>query len=315
MYLRRLFVALSMIAGLNYYYKGTDNLRTLQILRAMAATSVVYSHIGVNPDFGQFGVDIFFVISGFVMTLIVENGQKPATFLLKRVLRILPLYWILTTCLLILAIIKPELLNSTTANFTNYLKSIFFIPYFKENGSLSPLLALGWTLNYEVFFYACIWLSILLVRRVYIPSVFLLLVASFFYGVWSTYPVANTFFGNGLVFEFLFGILAFKIYKFLLNKKLDTKLLLFISLTCYLFMVLYEFKYMINNIGRVYFYGVPSFFLVVSVTALEKAIDYKEGTIVRALVCIGDASYATYLSHLYSRACKSLETRMNTGFS
>ena len=100
MYLRRLFVALSMIGGLNYYYKGTDNLRTLQILRAMAATSVVYSHIGVNPDFGQFGVDIFFVISGFVMTLIVENGQKPATFLLKRVLRILPLYWILTTCLL-----------------------------------------------------------------------------------------------------------------------------------------------------------------------------------------------------------------------
>lgn len=128
----------------------------------MAATSVVYSHIGVNPDYGQFGVDIFFVISGFVMTLIVENGQKPATFLLKRVLRILPLYWILTTCLLILAIIKPELLNSTTANFTNYVKSIFFIPYFKENGSLSPLLALGWTLNYEVFFYACIWLSILL---------------------------------------------------------------------------------------------------------------------------------------------------------
>lgn len=154
------------------------NLKSLQILRAIAATSVVYFHIGATsvayfqiraiPLFGSFGIDIFFVISGFVMAMVIANGQSPRIFAVSRLTRIVPLYWIFTTCFLILAAIKPELLNSTTANITNYLKSIFFIPYLKEDGAQIPMIAVGWTLNYEMYFYVCIWLSIVVIRKLYI---------------------------------------------------------------------------------------------------------------------------------------------------
>jgi exopolysaccharide production protein ExoZ len=153
--------------------------KSLQILRAVAATSVVYFHIGRSPlapipspiaVFGSFGVDIFFVISGFVMAMVVANGHSARSFAIGRLTRIVPLYWILTTCLLLLAAVKPDLLIATTANLPNYLKSLFFIPYFKENGSLTPMLAVGWTLNYEMFFYLCIWISLVLVKRFYIQS-------------------------------------------------------------------------------------------------------------------------------------------------
>ena len=112
--------------------KKLINLKSLQILRAIAALSVVYYHINAAPHFGKFGVDIFFIISGFVMSMIIENGQKPYTFVVNRITRIVPLYWVLTLCLFILSAIKPDLLDTTTANILNFLKSIFFIPYFKE---------------------------------------------------------------------------------------------------------------------------------------------------------------------------------------
>lgn len=113
-----------------------SSLHSLQVLRAIASTSVVYLHIGTIPQFGSFGVDIFFVISGFVMAMVIANGESARAFSVSRLSRIVPLYFILTTCLLLLAALKPELLNSTTANLTNYIKSLFFIPYFKENGAL-----------------------------------------------------------------------------------------------------------------------------------------------------------------------------------
>jgi len=200
--------------------KNKSELKSLQILRAVAAISVVYFHIGsaastsiTIPVFGSFGVDIFFVISGFVMAMVVSNGQGPRSFVISRLSRIIPLYWILTTCLLLLAAIKPELLNSTTVNLLNYLKSLFFIPYFKENGTLYPMLSVGWTLNYEMFFYFCIWISLIFSKRYYIHSTIILI--SIFYFVVSTYienDVTTLFFGNTLIFEFVFGMLLYKLF-------------------------------------------------------------------------------------------------------
>lgn len=76
-----------------------SNLRTLQILRALAAICVIYFHIGAIHRFGSFGVDIFFVVSGFVIALVISHGQSPAVFAINRIIRIFPLYSILTTCL------------------------------------------------------------------------------------------------------------------------------------------------------------------------------------------------------------------------
>ena len=275
-----------------------SNLKSLQILRAIAATTVVYYHIGAIPHFGSFGVDIFFVISGFVMAMVIANGQDTYQFAVSRLARIVPLYWILTTCLLVVAAVKPSLLNSTTANFENYLKSIFFIPYFKENGALNPMLAVGWTLNYEMFFYLCIWLSIFVARKHYLALTSILLISAYLGFGWNTAsPVATSFFHSQLFFEFIFGMLSFEIYRRNLMKTLHSHVMLFLGISSYVVMATTE---TLNpDIDRVMYFGLPSVLLVLSLTNLEDLIRRKDGSVTKALTTIGDGSYATYLSHFF----------------
>ncbi|MEI7432578.1 MAG: acyltransferase, partial [Betaproteobacteria bacterium] len=185
-----------------------NQLKTLQILRAIAATSVVYYHVKCLPNFGSFGVDIFFVISGFVMSLIVANGESTTRFAINRVARIVPLYWLLTSAVLVLTLFYPALFDSTTADFYNYLKSLFFIPYYKESGYLHPMLTMGWSLNYEMFFYACIWLSVIAFgRRFFFSTLFLLIVSYILLGNLVENRVMNSFFGDYMVFEFMAGMI------------------------------------------------------------------------------------------------------------
>ena len=76
--------------------RKNNNLHSIQILRGLAALSVVYFHMTLVeksspfPKFGSYGVDIFFVISGFIISLIVSNGVKPVEFAINRIARIAP---------------------------------------------------------------------------------------------------------------------------------------------------------------------------------------------------------------------------------
>ncbi len=100
----------------------SSKIQSLQILRALAATSVVYLHIGSKPWFGGFGVDIFFVLSGFVMCHITDAGESGKEFFLRRIARVVPLYWVLTVFAFLLAWFMPALFNSTTADIGNLLR-------------------------------------------------------------------------------------------------------------------------------------------------------------------------------------------------
>ncbi len=278
-----------------------DNLRSIQILRAVAATSVVYFHIGAVPVFGSFGVDIFFVISGFVMAMVCEHGETPRAFAAKRVARIVPLYWVLTTGVLLLAAVRPDLLNSTTARLGNYLKSLLFIPYFKENGALHPMLAVGWTLNYEMFFYLCVGLVLLAGRQrlaLFIGSVGVLVTAAFIgLGHLAGGPVLSSFFGSALLFEFLFGMVAYLFWRKGLPAKAGGPWLAAAALAAYAFMAVCESRG--ATIDRVFIFGLPSCVLVLASVGCERWIPGPGGTVSDALCRIGDASYATYLSHFY----------------
>src|SRR5579863_980395 len=135
----------------------------IQYLRGMAAVIVVLHHIfstrGLEylflPWFGGFGVDIFFVISGFIMwqtTAAVEIG--PVEFWRRRIIRIVPLYWIFLTVLLIAASLLPSVLYTTVINPESTIKSFLFVPYYHESQKIiAPILIPGWSLNYEMFFY------------------------------------------------------------------------------------------------------------------------------------------------------------------
>jgi peptidoglycan/LPS O-acetylase OafA/YrhL len=183
-----------------------QKLSNLQIARAVASTSVVYFHIRRSPVFGSFGVDIFFVLSGFVIAMVVERGESAATFAANRISRIVPLYWLLTLGVFAVGSFSPSMLHSTTANAEQLVKSITFIPFFRANGDLYPLLGVGWSLNYEMFFYGCVLVAIVSQRRRWMLITTVLMMAAYLgLGILLDNRVTNEFFGTVRLAEFLFG--------------------------------------------------------------------------------------------------------------
>jgi peptidoglycan/LPS O-acetylase OafA/YrhL len=290
--------AIAETSGAHTIPLRNGELQNLQILRAVAATSVVYWHIGSFPRFGFFGVDVFFVLSGFVMAMVVANGQNPRNFVMSRATRIVPLYWLLTTCRFSLSALTPALLNSPAANLSEYIKSLLFIPYFKGNGGFQPVLSVGWTLNYEMFFYLCMALAMFASRKRYI-----LLTSGFIFVSYVCFgkllhsDVANTFFGRAIVFEFLLGMFAFRIWQQKYLMRLPKQLLIATGLLAFVFMA--TVQSMEVGADRFILYGIPSVFLVLSAVCLEGQLSSVSHQMIRRLASIGDASYATYLSHLY----------------
>ncbi|MCD8562936.1 MAG: acyltransferase [Alphaproteobacteria bacterium] len=152
---------------------GKNLFLILQAWRGLAAAIVMISHANyeawmISQKTGlaytyifypsAAGVEIFFVISGFVIVyasrpLIGQTGSwKP--FMLRRLIRIVPLYWFYTTLLLAVALILPKALDSAQPEFWHLVKSYLFIPHIRPAGDeAQPFLALGWTLNYEMYFY------------------------------------------------------------------------------------------------------------------------------------------------------------------
>ena len=100
-----------------------DKIYSLELLRFIAASLIVFYHnhlIGL----GQLGVDIFFIISGFVMMYTTQDGSR--NFLLKRIIRIVPLYWFITIIIFLFYFISPGMFQSPDTNFEFFIKSLFF---------------------------------------------------------------------------------------------------------------------------------------------------------------------------------------------
>lgn len=202
-------------------------LRNVQALRGIAAVAVVAAHIsdpagiekrwlpgdlnwtGPLHDPGQAGVDLFFVISGLIMVVTTRghNGGIDCSrrFLLRRMVRIYPLYWLATAPLLVLFLTDPKMLNSSAEHLPRIPESLFLLP---QPGL--PLLMVGWTLTFEMYFYA-VFASVLLVpRRGRLPALLLwgavtIGAAAFFTD--STNPWMATV-AAPIALEFLFGVLV-----------------------------------------------------------------------------------------------------------
>ncbi len=139
----------------------------IQYLRAVAALMVVWHHAAeqlpglkplINPVYGAYGVDLFFVISGFVMVLTTHGrAVSRRAFLWRRIVRIVPLYWLLTSLLLALLALRPGWFGHAPPDLAHVVASFLFVPHESARfpGELWPVLVPGWTLNYEMFFYAC----------------------------------------------------------------------------------------------------------------------------------------------------------------
>jgi exopolysaccharide production protein ExoZ len=138
-------------------------IKNIQALRAIAANGVLVSHLFVveqkyshggavlsaDAHLGAFGVDLFFVISGFIMATIARNASWQR-FLFDRAMRTLPPYWFYTTLVLIVSFYVPAYVNSSFEQPPSLWRSYLLIP-----DSVGPLLAVGWTLMHEMYFYFC----------------------------------------------------------------------------------------------------------------------------------------------------------------
>lgn len=144
----------------------SEKIVAVQYLRAIAALLVLASHALLYPLSGEhlvygrlgwFGVILFFVISGFIMVSVTDAGRFDGRkFMRRRILRVVPLYWAFTLLAGFLALMAPQLFKTTTFDGNQLALSLAFIPFYNAaSNGLHPLYKLGWTLNYEMFFYAC----------------------------------------------------------------------------------------------------------------------------------------------------------------
>src|SRR5689334_16532037 len=148
-------------------------LGSIQWLRGIAALMVVAFHtntLALHPsarmDFlaiGETGVDLFFVISGFIMTITTVDKRAPGEFLRRRIIRVVPLYWMITLSYAALAVMAPTLFRSASPDFLHTLGSLAFVPQFHPlfPSAIWPVVIPGWSLNYEMFFYGIFALALL----------------------------------------------------------------------------------------------------------------------------------------------------------
>lgn len=278
--------------------------RSIQILRAVAVWFVVFHHIkqiifsdaiGISlineiAHKGAAGVDLFFVISGFIIYQSIYSKEiSAAQFAINRAIRIIPAYWLFTGIAALLALCFDGLMYVTTINPELLMRSFFFIP--TERSDLTvyiPFLTVGWTLNYEVFFYLLSSLVLLISRDKYI----ILISSLIFFSNESLKPFMSQmpFFSNGMMLEFLLGIFIAYFHKNGLFNNIRPRLLIITSACSFLFI------FNRPEDHDALYIGLPSAVIVASFIGLEPFI--KKTKTVNFIVRLGDYSYSTYLCHV-----------------
>lgn len=196
-----------------------ETLFGIQHLRAFAALAVVVFHAaernGQHFAIGAAGVDVFFVVSGFIMMAISDRRPlAPAAFLRDRFLRIAPSYWIVTTIMVLGA--AAGLFPNLQLSLGHVLGSYLFIPVASPStGEFWPVLVQGWTLNYELFFYLAFAMVLFLPPRWRLAALAGTLGAVVLLGstMQSGDPGIAAFYTRPLILEFAAGAVLAKLWK------------------------------------------------------------------------------------------------------
>lgn len=265
-------------------------LNGLQALRFFAAFAVMQSHVvGVlthdrQAGVGAFGVDVFFVISGFIITRTAKASA--AAFLTARGLRILPSYYVATAGLLV------YYLRAQGFDWQRLAASLTLWPAYEHYAW--PYLTVAWSLCFEALFY----LAFAAARAGVQPGLILLGYIAAWVMASLTGNTVASFLGAPISLEFLFGV-GLALYA-PTNVKAGSAALIAAS-AAFTMLGFSDVTPLLMDPGtpsawaRPLVAGVPAALLVYGVLQIEP---WCRGRFARALSFLGDTSYALYLTHL-----------------
>ncbi|WP_406232096.1 acyltransferase family protein [Isoptericola jiangsuensis] len=286
-----------------------EKLQNLQMMRAVAAILVVWAHAidlvgkrhhdafqiawGALENFGAVGVDVFFVISGFIVSLTAERSRSVGQFLVARLVRIWPLYLIATAAVFA---VDPGARDLVTLSWSTLLQQVPGKP------TGMPTHPLGWSLMFEAVFYlmlagAMCWRTQrAMPERVLIIGSAAVLVAGLF-----RFHQPTNIIGNPIIIEFLLGVIIGWVYR--QRPELPTwvtTVLFVMGAVLLLSTAMYGFHFVSEapqtldaslSWDRVRVWGFPSALLIASAVFRQQSVS----PVTRPVVFLGDSSYSIYL--------------------
>jgi len=293
-----------------------QKLVSVQACRGLAALMVVLAHLhsaeikhfSTNMmgifQFGVLGVDLFFVISGVVISAVTVGKFSPrnaARFIYQRAARVYPIYWLYSAIVLAAFLYNPLWINASSGHRVNIISSFLLIPT-----NLSMLLFQGWTLSYEIYFYLVFFLLLRLAPGPIEPIVLFLwggvivLIASLFPD--PTQPVVALI-TNPLILEFLAGCLVFHLFHRVRFSPYSGFVLVAVSIGWLAALAAWTgYAHNSNQTwieysrwNRPLFYGSFASIFLLGLMVLESAGFMRHA---RTFTAIGDWSYSIYLSHV-----------------
>lgn len=263
------------------------DLDAIQVMRLLSASLVLLIHAHVFSE-GEWAVDLFFVISGFIIPWVAHDTVK--VFFIKRIVRIAPLYWVATLAIAAIGLFKPSLLGDTTVSLEYFLKSIFFVPFDKNGVGFSPLLFLGWTLNYEVYFYLLFALSMRFCKQhvILCTSMLIIILKIMMMTVLVDFSLSR-FYGDSIVLEFVVGMLLFQVWRDFRPLIYRYRYLLAAIFGAASTMLLFY-----NTQDRFLNYGLlaSAVFVTIFVLLMGQRVN-------RFLMALGDAAFSVYITHIF----------------
>jgi exopolysaccharide production protein ExoZ len=280
--------------------------QSIQTLRAVAAVLVVFMHTLFHYDdnlqylleagpamssfyqlksWGGSGVHIFFVISGFVMMMLHERKSSTAWgFMIDRITRIVPLYWVATLAWIALQVCT----GNTSYTWWQLAQSFLMLPPYER----FVVLGVGWTLNYEMFFYVSFALLIIAGRLTFVWMAIYFAAIAVFAAFLPNYLL--TFAADPIVWEFLAGMVIWHVHRHWVARRIAPYAFA-TGAALLMASVLDVGSFIAKNPALLW--GVPSFLYVLGAVSMEVSGIGLWLFRSRIMLRLGAASYVLYLFH------------------
>lgn len=270
--------------------RKSDRLEILQVLRGIAAMGIVYFHTEYGPwKSANWGVDFFFLLSGFLIMLSTQHAGGIKRFWFSRILKICPLYYAMTIVVIVLYQIIPNVFRSTIVTTETIIKSLLFIPCYAANEKIYPIYSVAWTLTLEMFFYAIFSACMKISHRKRGELAICILVGLAILGKANSFENAIiTFWTDKHLLEFAVGIAIYFMNKKAVFPVIKKNSIIFMIIEI---VMLFAGQYILKN----HFIFVWNMFW--GTCLLVTGLTYGNGLCNKFLVMLGNISYSMYMIH------------------